>query len=262
MLKRGSDLYRAFVNTSSIGSTHLVDLYGVKYVISVTPIEEDSRFKLIYARLEGLEGRREDLLKEPTVKLYKNRKSILRSWLVKDFRVMDDQAMLSRMTSNDFHPDQEVLFEEEPARPIRLDELSTQSFDLGSSQRSQFERLSTKPSSVKPRRKEEMESKVEFVSESNNRLCLLIKASENTFLVLNDTYFPGWKAFVDGQETKIYRADYAFRAIPLKTGTHQVEFIYDPLSFKIGAAISILGVIGCVTIYLIRRKPNHKQVEV
>jgi uncharacterized membrane protein YfhO len=79
---------------------------------------------------------------------------------------------------------------------------------------------------------------------------------------LNDTYFPGWKAFVDGQETKIYRADYTFRAIPLNAGTHQVEFIYDPLSFKLGAAISILGVIGCVTLYLTRRKPNNKKVEV
>ena len=99
---------------------------------------------------------------------------------------------------------------------------------------------------------------MEFVSESNNKLRLLVRVLENTFLVLNDTYFPGRKAFVDGKETKIYRADYTFRAIPLNGGTHQVEFVYDPLSFKLGAAISILGIIGCIGIHLVRRKSKSK----
>jgi hypothetical protein len=156
--------------------------------------------------------------------------------MVKDFKVMDSKAMLSRMTSKDFHPEREVLLEEEPPHPIPL-----------------------------PRGGEEKvkrEKGVEFISESNNRVRLIVKATENTFLVLNDTYFPGWKAFVDGKETKIYRADYTFRAIPLNAGTYQVEFVYDPLSFKLGAAISILGIIGCIGICLIRKKPNNKKVKV
>jgi hypothetical protein len=235
MLKRVIDLYRAFIETPSISATNLIDLYGVKYVISVIPIEGDRRFELIYSRIEGLQGRREDLLKENTVKLYKNRKPILRGWLVKDFKVMDSKAMLSRMTSKAFHPDKEVLLEEEP----------------------KWEGQSINPALTK-------ESKglpkisVEFVSETNNRLLLTAKAQEKTLLVLNDTYFPGWKAFADGKRTKIYRADYTFRAIPLNAGAHTVEFIYDPLSFKLGAAISILGIIGCIFIYLVRRKSITK----
>jgi len=235
-LKRVNELYKAFIGTPSISATNLIDLYGVKYIISVRPIEGDRRFELIYARIEGLQGRRKDLLKENTIKLYKNRKPILGGWLVKDFKVMDSKAMLSRMTSKDFHPEREVLLEEEPPHPVPL--------PIGGEE------------------KAKREKGVEFVSESNNRLRLLVKAPENTFLVLNDTYFPGWKAFVDGKETKIYRADYTFRAIPLNAGTHQVEFIYDPLSFKLGAAISILGIIGCVAIYLLRRKPSNKKVKV
>ena len=260
--KRTDDLYKAFMETPSISATNLIDLYGVKYVVSVSPIERNRRFELIYSRIEGLQGRRKDLLKENTVKLYKNRKPILREWLVKNFKVMDDKAILSRMTSKDFRPDKEVLLEEEPPHPIRSAEPSTRAFDLSSSRRAQAGGLTTKPSPITPRREEGRERGVEFVSESNNRLRLLVKAPENTFLVLNDTYFPGWKAFVDGKETKIYRADYTFRAIPLNAGTHQVEFIYDPLSFKLGAAISILGIIGCVAIYLIRRKPSKKKVKV
>ncbi|MGD0917386.1 MAG: YfhO family protein [Thermodesulfobacteriota bacterium] len=243
-LKRVHDLYRAFSGTPSISATNLVDLYGLKYVISVIPIEGDRRFELIYSGIKGLQGKKEDLLKENTIKLYKNRSPILRGWLVKDFKVMDAEAMLSRMTSKDFHPDKEVLLEEEPPQPIRSVDLPTQ------------------PSPVKRMPKEGRERWVEFISESNNRLRLLAKAPEHSFLVLNDTYFPGWKAFVDGKRTKIYRADYTFRAIPVNAGVHQVEFVYDPWSFKLGAAISIFGVTGCVAICLIRRKPNNKKVKV
>jgi uncharacterized membrane protein YfhO len=136
--------------------------------------------------------------------------------------------MLSRLTSKDFYPDKEVLFEEESPHPIPL-----------------------------PRGVEGKEGKVEFISESNNRLQLLVRAPENTFLVLNDTYFPGWKAFVDGKQTTIYRADYTFRAISLNAGTHRVDFVYDPLSFKLGVMISLLGIIGCVVVGFVTRKKGH-----
>jgi uncharacterized membrane protein YfhO len=66
-------------------------------------------------------------------------------------------------------------------------------------------------------------------------------------LFLSDTYYPGWKAYVDGKETKIYRADYTFRAIYVLGGSHKVEFIYSPLSFKmgvIGFAVGVLLALG------------------
>ncbi len=54
------------------------------------------------------------------------------------------------------------------------------------------------------------------------------------FLVLSDTYYPGWKAYVDGREERIYQADYFLRAVFLSSGLHKVKFIFDPLSFKLG----------------------------
>ena len=107
-VKRTDDLYKTFIGAPSISATSLIDLYGVKYVISVIPIEENPRFESIYSRIEGLQGKKEDLLKKNTIKLYRNRTPILRGWMVKDFKVMDSKAMLSRMTSKDFHPDKEV----------------------------------------------------------------------------------------------------------------------------------------------------------
>jgi hypothetical protein len=235
-VKRTDDLFKAFTSTPSISATQLIDLYGVKYITSVTPLEGGRQFELIYARLEGLKGKRKDLLKENTIKLYKNRKPILRGWLVRDFKVMDSKAVLSRMTSKDFLPDSEVLLEEEPPHPIR----------------SAGHTMRPSPVSLRPEKKRVEE--VEFIFESNNRVRLLVKAPESTFLVLNDTYFPGWKAYVDGEKTRIYRADYAFRAIAFGPGLHQVDFIYDPMSFNLGALITLLGIIGCVVIGLIMHR--------
>lgn len=68
-----------------------------------------------------------------------------------------------------------------------------------------------------------------------------VSAKQNGFLFLSDTYYPGWKALVDGRKTNIYRADYAFRAVPVSAGNHTVRFVYDPISFKIGLGTSAIA---------------------
>ncbi len=230
-IKTTEDLYKAFIGAPSISATRLIDLYGVKYITSVTPIEGDPQFELIDARLEGLEGKREDLLKENTVKLYKNRTPFPRAWLVRNFKVMEAQAILWSMIQREFRPGQEVFLEEEPHTPVSLHKPGTGS----------------------------VRGQVEILSESNNWIRLLANATEDCFLVLSDTYYPGWKAFVDGNATKIYRADYTFRAIPLNAGTHRVEFVYDPLSFKVGVLFTFFGIIGCVVIGLAIRRRSRAE---
>jgi hypothetical protein len=239
-LKRVDDLYIALISASSISDTPLIDLYGVKYVISVTLIEKDPRFELIYSRLEGLQGKKEDLLKENTIKLYRNKNPILRGWLVKDFKVLDQKSILTTLTSKEFDPRKEVFFEEEPKWARE---------EIGNHKRSSISSSNPpNPSLVKGEK-----GGVDWISESNNRLRLLVMAKENAFLVLNDTYFPGWKAFVDGKEEKVLRANYNFRAVLVRAGTHRVEFVYDPLSFKLGTIVTLIGIIGCFAIGLATR---------
>ena len=115
---------------------------------------------------------------------------------------------------------------------------------------------------------------------------LRVRAKENALLVLSDTYYPGWKAFVypvrydsynqvnpvdtnlsnrvDGEEVKIYKANYNFRAIALKAGEYEVKFIYDPISFKIGALISLLTLVGIVVYFIGRPRrvaPTKKDIQ-
>lgn len=62
-------------------------------------------------------------------------------------------------------------------------------------------------------------------------------------LFLSDNFYPGWKATVDNQETKIYRADYSFRAVIVSTGKHKVTFRYEPQSFEIGKNITLVALL-------------------
>lgn len=71
-------------------------------------------------------------------------------------------------------------------------------------------------------------------------------------LVVTDAYYPGWKALVDGKDTKIYVANYLFRAVQVPEGKHNISFIYRPDSFFYGAAISFLSF--CIVTMLLLRK--------
>lgn len=64
-------------------------------------------------------------------------------------------------------------------------------------------------------------------------------------ILISENYYPGWQASVDGAPAEILRADLSLRAVPLRSGSHHIEMVYDPLSFKIGAAISMLALIAC-----------------
>jgi len=76
-------------------------------------------------------------------------------------------------------------------------------------------------------------------SYGNQYVKLEAASEEQGVLFISDVYFPGWRAYIDGKEVEIYRANYAFRAIVFPEGEHAVEFIYRPSSFLIGGLISL-----------------------
>lgn len=82
------------------------------------------------------------------------------------------------------------------------------------------------------------EAKVTGVSDFNdsgsNKVTLSCNAEKDSWLILTDIFYPGWNAYVDGKKTEIVRADYAFRGIRMKAGKHDVSFVYEPNSFKLG----------------------------
>ena len=86
------------------------------------------------------------------------------------------------------------------------------------------------------------------------------KSNGNNFLFFGTTYLPAWKAYIDGNQTKIYKANYGFMGIVVPKGNHKVEFIYEPKAFVIGKNLSlILNIIlyaGIIAIVVMSRKKN------
>jgi len=76
-----------------------------------------------------------------------------------------------------------------------------------------------------------------------DRVTISAESERGGYLVLTDAWFPGWTANVDGRETRVERADHAFRAVKLAPGRHEVEFRYAPMSVRLGLALSALAAI-------------------
>jgi len=76
-----------------------------------------------------------------------------------------------------------------------------------------------------------------------NRVEMTVETAADGWLVLTDTYAPGWTALVDGHDTPLYVANHAFRALVVPAGTHRVEFVYKPAAFRVGAAVSLLTMV-------------------
>ena len=71
-----------------------------------------------------------------------------------------------------------------------------------------------------------------------------VDAKTPAYLVLADTFDPGWSATVDDRPVPIRPAFAAFRAVFVKPGPHRVIFTYEPSGFRAGLAATIAGLIG------------------
>ena len=105
-----------------------------------------------------------------------------------------------------------------------------------------------------PDQKEEkiIEDRVQMVAYTSRRLEMEVETSLPGLLVLGDTYFPGWKAQVDGKEKPVLRVNYLLRGIEVDSGHHRVRFFYCPLSFYIGFGLTMIT--GAVILWCLIRK--------
>ena len=84
---------------------------------------------------------------------------------------------------------------------------------------------------------------VTVVSRSSSSTILQAQLSAPGLLVLSDIYYPGWNAYVDGEQQALYATNVAMRGVFLPEGNHTVEFRYEPQTFRMGLYISVATVL-------------------
>jgi hypothetical protein len=84
---------------------------------------------------------------------------------------------------------------------------------------------------------------VRIVKRSDNHVVLETSVPAPCYLSIAESYYPGWRAWLNGEEIKIIRANYAYQALPiLRPGTHRIELRFIPTEFRIGLWISLVTI--------------------
>ncbi len=147
------------------------------------------------------------------VAIYENHDALPRAFWVREARaVSDDHVALTQLRAHDFDPRSVVLLASDESVPAALGSASG--------------------------------ALVELLTYDNQRIVVRVRSEAEGYLVLADSWYPGWRALVNGQESPIYRADMIFRAVAVPAGESSVEFVYRPASFDWGLRLAAGAVAG------------------
>jgi Bacterial membrane protein YfhO len=86
------------------------------------------------------------------------------------------------------------------------------------------------------------------------RIEVQVDAAGPGMVVVAQSWYPAWHAYVDGQPTRLWRANDAFQALEVPAGRHQVEIVYQDRMFHLGCLISLATLLGCIGVWVGGRK--------
>jgi hypothetical protein len=204
--KRRNHLERWLLNeaTDQIAIGKVLGLFNVKYILSFAPV---GGFEM--------ELKKEIDLGEffmEKIRIFENKQSMERIYYVPEAEVVESEtALFSKIQAEAFYPSRTVLLEKPP-------------------QNSSY-KLTTTIDDFNQR------NPIKIEKYGSQEIILKTDFQDPGFLVISDTYYPGWKATVDDQPQEILPANYLARALEMTPGEHTVRMFYDPLSFKIGVTI-------------------------
>jgi hypothetical protein len=207
------------------GFIKLLSLYNVRFLIAAQPVQDEA-LELVGVYDSGAH-------------LYENRATLPRAFAVPSYTFASDvPATLSAMLPATFDPATTVVLLESPDTPPL-----TPPHETGRKQ-------STSPPSAGETGGGHLAA-VDVITYEPTHVVVEADLSSPGWLVLSDTYYPGWEATVDGRPTPIYRANGCVRAVPLEGGKHEVVFRFRPRAFYWGALISGASAVLWVTIWLL-----------
>lgn len=195
--------YKEFVggdNLQNLNNFNLLNLLNTKYFLFRKGIN-------IKGEIEN--PQLEKVFDQNNVVIYENKGFLPRARIVFDYEIIkDEEKILERLKDQEFDYRNKIILE-------KLPEINFASVDT-----------TQKSGSAK------------IIEKQINSLTIEAKLSQPSFLVLSENFYPAWKAFVDGKETEIYRANYTFRAVFLNKESHQIKFVFDSPYYKIAKRVS------------------------
>ena len=107
------------------------------------------------------------------------------------------------------------------------------------------------------------ESSVDVETYAPERVRIRVESDAPAWLLLTDTYYPGWQATVNGDAAPIYPANVLFRAVAIPPGSSTVEFTYQPASWRWGVRISLaaLFIWLMILLYPLRNRFKTQRVQ-
>lgn len=83
----------------------------------------------------------------------------------------------------------------------------------------------------------------------DQKMSFSYSSPQDSYVVLSNLYYPGWKLKINGNSKTIDRVNYTFQGLRLPKGENlKVEIIYDPTSFKLGLSITFISTLICLSI--------------
>jgi len=83
---------------------------------------------------------------------------------------------------------------------------------------------------------------------SAHRVRFTVHTPEPAVVVIAQSFYPNWRASVDGQAVSLWRANYAFQALEVPAGEHQVTLVYRDRPFLVGSCLSALSLAICLVL--------------
>lgn len=216
------------------------NLLNTKYIIANGAISEDrSRFIPAFVSKEAPKQSDNSKTAVPTV-VWFNPDVLPRAFFAYRYEVKPKLDILHAMDSGTFNPRDVVFFDQAPAGMPALD-----------------------PAPI------DTNSEKLTMDYKNEDVTIHTKTAGNRLLFMSDTWYPDWEATIDGKPATIYRADYAFRAIAVPAGQHELQLTYYDPQYVAGRTISLtmnaLALIGLgigITGFTMSKRKKRPEVEV
>lgn len=99
------------------------------------------------------------------------------------------------------------------------------------------------------------------IKEEQQNINFSTTSNQDAFIVIADSYYPGWHARIDGNENTILNVNINSRGLLIPSGRHKIKMYYDPLSYKLGKTISFLTLLAllavCVAPMIIKYRKHN-----